>query len=204
MSDKKAEATDSAPETNTGPKESKLPLLVSLINTVAILAAVGLLAYTKLVFKRPKITEETERASIEKMKAEKPSKPMTPATIVFDPTTINISSSPEAPKPQDGTQTQLGGKLHYATVGFALEIDDADKKADVETIRPLITDHFLTLMGHKQFHELTSVQGRYILKSQVLEIANQLWAKRQSPNGENVPASDPLFTNLYFTQFIVQ
>jgi flagellar basal body-associated protein FliL len=59
-------------------------------------------------------------------------------------------------------------------------------------------------MGHKQFHELTSVQGRYILKSQVLEIANQLWAKRQSPNGENVPASDPLFTNLYFTQFIVQ
>jgi flagellar basal body-associated protein FliL len=116
MSDKKAEATDSAPETNTGPKESKLPLLVSLINTVAILAAVGLLAYTKLVFKRPKITEETERASIEKMKAEKPSKPMTPATIVFDPTTINISSSPEAPKPQDGTQTQLGGKLHYAWV----------------------------------------------------------------------------------------
>jgi flagellar basal body-associated protein FliL len=85
-----------------------------------------------------------------------------------------------------------------------LEIDDADKKTDVETIRPLITDHFLTLMGHKQFHELVSVQGRYILKSQVLEIANQLWAKRQTQGGENAPTVDPLFTNLYFTQFIVQ
>jgi flagellar basal body-associated protein FliL len=125
---------------------------------------------------------------------------------LFDPTTINIASSPEAPKPADGTQTQLGGKLHYATVGFALEIEDADKKADVETIRPQITDHFLTLMGKKQFHELTSVQGRYILKSQVLEIANQLWAKRQSAGGNtpDAPAGDPLFTNLYFTQFIVQ
>jgi flagellar basal body-associated protein FliL len=95
MSDKKAEAQDSAP-VDTGPKESKLPLLVSLINTVAILAAVGLLAYTKLVFKRPKITEETERAVIEKMKTEKPSKPLVSASVMFDPTTINIASSPEA------------------------------------------------------------------------------------------------------------
>jgi flagellar basal body-associated protein FliL len=203
MSDKKAEAADSA-QVDTGPKESKLPLLVSLINTVAILAAVGFLAYTKLVFKRPKITEETERAHIEKLKAEAPSKPFMPATVVFDQTTINIASSPEAPKPVDGTQTQLGGKLHYATVGFALEIEDGDKKTDVETLRPLITDHFLTLMGKKQFHELTSVQGRYILKSQVLEIANQLWAKRQGKGDDGAQAGDPLFTNLYFTQFIVQ
>lgn len=194
-----------------GPKPSKLPLLLGLINTVAVVAAVGMLVYTRLLFKRPPITEASERAHIEAMKATKPAKPTVPADITFERTTVNIATSPAEPKPADNTgpdasnPAQLGGKLHYATVGFTLQIRDADKKADVEALKPLITDQFLTLMGRKQFHELTSVQGRYVLKTQILEMANDLWNKRQNKDDD---ASDtpttPLFTQLYFSEFIVQ
>jgi flagellar basal body-associated protein FliL len=206
MSDKKAEAQESTP-VDTGPKPSQLPLLVSMINTVAILAAVGILTFTKILYKRPKITEESERANIEKMKNAKPEKSLVPASIVFESSTINIAATPEQPKSSDGTSNQIQGKLHYATVGFTIEISDETKKADVETIRPQISDQFLTLMGKKQFHELTSVQGRYVLKTQILELANELWNKRQKKDDRTTASGDmepSLFTNLYFTNFIVQ
>jgi flagellar basal body-associated protein FliL len=203
VSEKKKEAEGSGAGENTGPKPSQLPFLITLVNTVAILAAVGVLVYTRLLFQRPKITEESERARIEQMKNAKPVAETAHGTVMFDPTTINIASAPEQPKPADGTSTQLNGKLHYATVGFALEITDGSKKAEIEEIRPLITDQFLTLMGKKQFHELTSVQGRYVLKTQVMELANELWAKRQKKDDQRNPP-EPLVDNLFFTQFIVQ
>ena len=216
MSDSKAGAAASGADGGAaggeaGPKPSKLPLLLGLINTVAVLAAVGALVYTRVLFKRPPITEASERARIEAMKAAKPPKVMTPGEVVFDQTTVNIASSPEAPKPAEtagpgsSAPAQLGGKLHYATVSFTLEIRDADAKADIEALKPLITDQFLTLMGKKQFHELTSVQGRYVLKTQIIELANELWTKRQNKDG-NIPTTpaEPLVTELYFSQFIVQ
>jgi flagellar basal body-associated protein FliL len=201
-----AEGAESA-----GPKPSKLPLLLGLLNTVAVLAAVGALVYTRVLFKRPPITEASERANIEAMKVAKPAKAVVPGEVAFDQTTINIASSPMEPKPTESSNVggsnpaQLGGKMHYATVAFTLEIRDADKKADIEALKPLITDQFLTLMGRKQFHELTSVQGRYVLKTQVIELANELWAKRQNLDAAtaNSPA-DPIVTELYFSQFIVQ
>jgi flagellar basal body-associated protein FliL len=193
MSETKAEAADSSAPVDSGPKPSKLPLLLALLNTLTILAAVGALVYTRILFKRPKITEESERARIEAMKAAKPAKSVIPGIVVFDSTTINIASTPVHPKAADSTSTnpsqRLGGKLHYATVGFTLEVRDGSRKGEVEAIRPLITDQFLTIMGKKQFHELNSVQGRYVLKTQVIELANDLLVKHKGefkipPSGE--------------------
>jgi flagellar basal body-associated protein FliL len=213
MSDSKAGAADGAAAgaVEAGPKPSKLPLLLGLINTVAVLAAVGALVYTRVLFKRPPITEASERAHIEAMKVAKPPKAMVPGEITFDQTTINIATSPADPKPAEtagpgsSNPAQLGGKMHYATVAFTLQIRDADAKADVEALKPLITDQLLTLMGKKQFHELTSVQGRYVLKTQIVELANELWNKRQNKDGAiGTTPAEPLVTELYFSQFIVQ
>jgi flagellar basal body-associated protein FliL len=211
MSDSKAGAADGAVAGAAQAGPSKLPLLLGLINTIAVLAAVGALVYTRVLFKRPPITESSERARIEAMKAAKPPKAMVPGEITFDQTTINIATSPADPKPAEtagpgaSNPAQLGGKMHYATVAFTLQIRDADAKADIEALKPLITDQLLTLMGKKQFHELTSVQGRYVLKTQIIELANELWSKRQNKDGAipTTPA-DPLVTELYFSQFIVQ
>jgi flagellar basal body-associated protein FliL len=195
-----AKAAEAGGEVDAGPKPSIIPLLMGLLNTVAILAAVGTLVYTRLMFKRPQITEEGERARLEQLKAA-PKPEMKSGYVTLDPLTINISPSPPQPKPADGTQTQLQGKLHYATIGYSLVLRDIGRKDEVDAIKPLITDQFLGTVGRKQFHELTSVQGRYVLKTQMIEIINGLAAKRVDASK---PDPGPLVTDLYFNQFIVQ
>ena len=106
---------------------------------------------------------------------------------------------PQQPRAADGTSQQIEGKLHYSTVGFALEIRDGSKKEVIETLRPIIMDKFISLLGRKGFKELTTVQGRYLLRTQLLESVNQIVAKASEE-----AARDGLVTNIYFTQFIVQ
>lgn len=185
---------------DTGPKPPKLPLILGLLNTVAILAAAGTLAYTKILFKRPPITEDGERARLERAKTAPKPEAQT-GYVTFDPLTINISPSPPQPKAPEGAQSQLQGKLHYANIGFSLELHDISRKEEVEAIKPLIADQFLSLVGHKQFHELTSVQGRYVLKTQLIETVNALAAKRLDTSK---PDPGPLVTDLFFNQFVVQ
>lgn len=189
-----ASAKDASGTASKGP--SKLPLILVLVNSIAVLAATGFLAYTKLVFKRPTITEETERARLAVAHAS-PRPPATPGTVVFEAMTVNIAANPNEAKPADGTSQQLQGKLHYVNLGFVLEIGDSSRKADIETLRPQIMDRLLSILGRKQFHELSTVQGRYVLRSQIMDLGNELVSGRAR-------GTEPLVTNVYFTQFIVQ
>ncbi len=162
--------------------------------------ALGLLVYTKIIHKRPPITEASERARLAaKLQQHTPSTQT--GTVVFESVTVNIRSTPNEPKPADGTSNQIKGKLHYATVGFALEIRDEAKKEKIESIRAMIMDQLLGVLGRKSFNDLTSVQGRYLLRNQILETANQLIAKNDKNQKSNI---DPLVTNVFFTNFIVQ
>ena len=97
---------------------SKLPLLLGLVNVLALLAAAGLLYYTRMVFKRPVITESGERARLAKMHAS-PLPPSIPMTIAFEPLTVNIESTPVAPKADEKSNQLIQGKLHYVTLGFS-------------------------------------------------------------------------------------
>lgn len=204
-----------APEAEAAPAPSgpKLPLILGLVNTVAVLAAMGALLYTRVLYKRPAITETTERARIAKEYA-KPSAPAESGFVNFEPAKINIAAA---------------GKMHYALIGFQLEIRDITKKGEVEKVRPLIMDRFLGIVGRKEFHELTNVQGRYVLKTQILDAINttirenagRIQAapdpKKGGEGGEHGGAKgheaakeapldlkEDLATNLYFTDFTVQ
>lgn len=186
-------------ETPGGPPKPSIfnvPMVLALVNTVVILAVGGLMVYTRFIFKRPAITEQGERERLTKVH-EKPQIPQTPGLLQVEPFTVNIQSNPPQPKSADGTEQQLHGKLHYATVGFALVLRDLQSQETVEKIRPALMDKVLSTIGRKAFHELTTVQGRYILRNQLVKIANQL-------SNENPDTHQPLVTQLYFTQFIVQ
>lgn len=186
------------PAAGGAPGPSKLPLLIGIVNTVAVIAAVGFLYYTKLIFHRPPITEEAERARLEALHA-KQKAPEIPGTIPFDPITVNIASSLAPTKPGQNNGQSMAGKLHYAQVGFVIEIRDSSRKDEIEAIRPIINDKLLSLLGRKEFQELTTVQGRYILRTQVLALINQLLA------GKDKTAPHPnLVTQIFFTQFVVQ
>jgi len=173
-------------------------LLIVAVNSLVALGAVGFLGYSKLVYKRPVITEHSERARLAKGHAS-PTPAAIPGSMVFEAITVNIESSPAAPKAADGTNAQIEGKYHYATVGFVLEIRDAERKAELEEARALILDKFLSLIGRKNFRELATVQGRYLLKTQLIDSINQI-AKDRSPEGRK----EALVTNLFFSQFIIQ
>ncbi|MEK6705738.1 MAG: flagellar basal body-associated FliL family protein [Bdellovibrionota bacterium] len=165
-----------------------------LANTAVIAVTAGLLVYSKIFLKRPAITEESERQRLALFK-NSPSPELTPVTILFEPTTMNIK--------------QDSDKLHYITVGFALKIKDSRKKDIVESLKPLIMDKFLTLAGHKNFNELSNIQGRYVLRSQMLDIVNDLISKKTKPADETetdpfFPVKDNLATSIFFTEFIVQ
>ncbi len=177
---------------------SKGPIFLALSNTIVVLAGLGFLTYTKILYHRPSITEESERARLEALQASPPPE-IVPGFLTFDPVTVNIAPIPSQPKPADNTSRQLQGKLHYASIGFALELRDMNKKDDLENIRPLLMDRFLAMVGKKDFQELVTVNGRYLLRSELLDVANQLIFSRL-----NKGKSDPWVTNIYFTQFLVQ
>ncbi len=170
--EKDAHAEAGAP---AAPKGSKAPLLIALVNTLAIIAGLGTLVYTRMLYKRPTITEDSERERLAAKHAV-PTTPATPGSVVFEPVTVNIESAPAAPKPDDGTSRQLQGKLHYATVGFSIQIKDVAQKALIEEVRPILMDRLLTTLSKKPFHELATVQGRYVLRTEILDLVNRVTA----------------------------
>jgi flagellar basal body-associated protein FliL len=172
----------------------KTPLILALVNTLAVMGALGFLIYTKVLFKRPSITETGERERLAELKA-KPPAATAPGLISFDATTVNIQPTQVSPTEASGDSTRM--KLHYVTFEFSLEVNDLSRKEEVEELRPRIMDRLLSMMGRKTFAELTTVQGRYLLRSQIGEIVNALTSSEDG-------SSAPLVTNVFFKQFIVQ
>jgi flagellar FliL protein len=178
--------------------DGKASLILTLVNTVVILAAAGLMVYTRLLFQRPAITEDNERIKLSELLS-RPKGPAAAAHVDFEQMTANIAPTPSQPQPANGHPNQIMGKLHYATIAFSLEIRDGDRKDEIEKIRPLILDKLLSILGHKTFQELNNVQGRYVLRNQIIDAVNQLLEKANPAS-----AKKGLVSNLYFSQFQVQ
>ena len=103
------------------------PVLLGLVNFVVAIGAGGLLFYTRFVYKRPAITEESERQKLADLHT-KPPAANAPGMATFEPITVNITANPPSPKPADGTTSQIAGKLHYVTIGFSLELREESRK----------------------------------------------------------------------------
>jgi len=142
----------------------KIGLILGLVNTVAIAAVLGLFVYTKLIFKRPAITEDKERARIAKVESAAPvSNPNDRVLMPLDPVTVNL----------DGYQGADGKpKTHYASLTLSLEVRSERDRAKVDEAKPAILDHIIQNLSKRKFEELNQVQGRYVFKSQVIDDAN--------------------------------
>ncbi len=198
MADEAKTAAPGLPGEGLPQAPSKLPLVLALVNTLAVAGAVGALAYTRLMFKRPAITESGERRKIE-AKLEKPAAPTKVAFVTFDTFTVNIKATPDRPAAGEGAQ-QVKGKLHYVTLGYALEIRDEDRAYQITNNKAKIMDKVLHLLGTKAFHELNSVQGRYVLRSEILDLANAIVTETGQGNEEK----KLLVTNVLLNNFTVQ
>ena len=180
---------------DSGPKESKLPVLMALLNVVGALAVIGSLVYTRILYKRPAITEESERdivaASITKVKH---SENGPKALINIDTFTANIKTG-DSPTLSPGAPPALG-KMHYVSMAFSIEVREGTQD-EVDSIKAPFKDKLLHNLGKMTVEELTTVQGRYILRTQIVDLINHL-INKDNKNAE------PVASNVYFSQFMVQ
>jgi flagellar FliL protein len=181
MSVKKEEGTEAKAPAAPKPKPPLIVILLG-VNTLAALGAVGMLAYSKIVYKRPPITESGEREKL-KAKFEKPRLDGPPGSLAFNSVTINLAPG------QADTGSQ--NKIHYATVAFNITTIDQGSAAKLESVRPLLQDRMISMVSKRSYQDLTSVQGRYLLRTQMREAANQV-------------AQEVLATDVHFTEFVVQ
>lgn len=165
----------------SNPRGSTLLVLVNLLAGATLL---GVVIYTQVLYKRPKITEESERKRLEAEQARKAALAALPGSISFDSMKVNIASD----KNDRAGESTL---KHMVSVTFSLEVRDIGKQSLVEKMKPVFLDEVISLLGGKTFEELTTVQGRYLLRSELIEAGNRVFG-------------EPLVTNLYFSEFLVQ
>jgi flagellar basal body-associated protein FliL len=189
---------DAPAEPKAGAKSSSSFPIFPLLNTIAMVAALAFFYYSNYIFKRPPITEDGERDRLAEAK-ESVTPPALPGFVSFDPVTINIEPIPGHPSGEGESHRQINGKLHYATVGFSLEIRDKNLQELVEAVRPQVIDKVIQILGKKTYQEIVTAQGRYILHAQIMDFANHLITHHSIK-----PMRESLVTNVYFTQFIVQ
>ena len=177
------------------PKESKLPVLMALLNVVGAMAVIGSLVYTRILYKRPQITEELEREVVAtKFAKAKHADNSLKALIKVEAFTANIKTG-DGPIQSPGAPAAIG-KMHYVNMAFSLEVRDGFQ-AEVDSIRAPFMDKLLHILGKMTVEELTTVQGRYILRTQIVDLVNQLLNKGKKD-------AEPVATNVYFSQFLVQ
>lgn len=198
MAEDQTDSASPAPETaapSEGGGGSKLGLVLTLVNTLALTGVLGLAVYTKLLYKRPPVTEEASREEIEKAEAKK-SAPLTgqKSLVKFEPIQANLKPSQIGPTVPGGPPPQY--KPHFLTMAIAMELQDSSFEPQVKEATPKFLDTLLQVLGQTTVDELATVQGRFILRSRMTGIMNELVMKAKDES--------PVVTNVYFSDFVVQ
>lgn len=158
-----------------------LGLILGLVNTVVVAAVLGLFVYTKMVYKRPAITEEQQRKRFKK-----PDHPVeanhTKGMIMLEPITVNLDPY----KDPDGKEA-----LHYVAMTLAVETRNEKENFKFEEIKPFVQDQIIQQLGKKKFEDLNQVQGRYLFRSLIIDATNDY-------------LKEPVVTEVYFADFLLQ
>jgi flagellar basal body-associated protein FliL len=158
-----------------------ISLILGVLNTVAIAAVLGLFVYTKMIFKRPEITETKERAKIAQTVAKAPVDEKH-VMVKLPPITVNLDPYKDA----DGKQ-----KVHYASLTLVVELRSESELGKFEEAKPIVMDKVIQNLGKKKFEDLNQVQGRYLFRSQIIDAANE-------------QLGGAVVTDLYFSDFLLQ
>ncbi len=188
-------------ETDSPPVAPKKPLplglILGLLNTLALVGLFGVLLYTQVLYHRPAITESNEREKIAREFAKNPAK-MKKVLIAFEPVQANLKPTPIGVQVPGGPPQQM--KTHYLNTTLALEIMDAEFEAVVKNRQPKFFDQLLRELGETSVDTLATVQGRFLLRSKIVGMMNDL-VREES---KLPPSAPPVVTNVYFSEFVVQ
>ncbi len=184
--------------TESKPKKSiPLGLVLGVLNTLALVGLLGVLVYTKILYKRPVVTEPMERENLAQEFTKKPAD-MKRVIVSFDPIQANLKPTPIGVQVPGGPPQQM--KAHYVTMTLGLELLDAEFESAVKGRLPKFLDMLLRELGSTSVDELATVQGRFLLRSKIAGMMNELVREEKNLN----PNSTPVVTNVYFSEFVVQ
>ena len=172
-------------------------MILGVLNTFALLGLLGVLVYTQILYKRPVITESVEREKITQEFAKKPAE-MKKVIISFDPIQANLKPTPIGVQVPGGPPQQL--KAHYLNTTLAMELLDADFESTVKGRLPKFLDQLLRELGDTSVDELSTVQGRFLLRSKIAGMMNDLVREEK----KLPPTSTPIVTSVFFSDFVVQ
>lgn len=185
-------------EKDVKPKKSiPLGVILGVLNTVSLLGVLGVLVYTQVLYKRPPMTETTEREKINQESLMKP-EDMKRTLVSFDPIQANLKPTPIGVQVQGGPPQQM--KTHFVSMVLALELIDSSFESTVKGLLPKFLDKLLRELGTTSVDELASVQGRYLLRSKIVGIMNELVREERKLS----PNAPPVVSNAYFSDFMVQ
>ena len=161
-----------------------ITLILILLNTLAILLALGVLIYTHFLHTPPKITESSQRSKLRQQAKDSSLKNVKKVRVDIKPMTVNITTK--------AVQGNPIGHLQYITLGFTLQLQGGkEAKTLFKKIKTPFLDQLVSYLGQKKFKTLNSVQGRYLLKIKMIETINQL-------------AKKPIALDIYFTEFTLK
>jgi flagellar FliL protein len=175
-----AEEEKQAEEESGGGKKKggKLKLIIIILLVVIILGVLGGAAY--MMFLKPK-PEETEQmaAGAKKKVPKKEVKVGNEIGMLYPLETfiVNMADS---------------GGTRYLKVTLQLELDDTKKLVEsMDKRKPQLRDSILTVLASKRYEEVSSAQGKLILKQEVIRRVNSL-------------LTEGSIVNVYFTEFVAQ
>jgi flagellar FliL protein len=87
----------------------------------------------------------------------------------------------------------LSDRGRYLKVTLKFEITDSSLQAVVKEKTPQLRDTIITLVSSKSLNSISSPEGKFQLKDEVLFRANQIMGMDKD-----------IFKNLFFTEFVMQ
>ncbi|HPS93719.1 MAG TPA: flagellar basal body-associated FliL family protein [Deltaproteobacteria bacterium] len=161
-----------------GRKKKKFPLKVIVIVLVVVLLLGGAAA-GYFLFLSPKMKSEGEGPAAKETHQGKESAQAASAAgpmKALDPFIVNLSDA-------DGSR--------YLKAVMQLELDNAELDAEVTAKMPQVRDEILTLLSSKTYDDVSTVEGKRILKREIMGSVN-----RYLTTGQVV--------QVYFSDFVVQ
>lgn len=171
---------EKAPEEGKKKKKGgKLKLIIIIVVLLVILGGGGFVAFK--IFLAPK----DEAATEEKKKADTPVTPTNEIGILFPLETFIVNMADNEGSRYLKVTIQLEIAPSPEDEGGLLMTEELTKRT------PQLRDAILTILAAKRYEEVSSAQGKLILKQEILRRVNSLL-----PNGQ--------LSNVYFTEFVSQ
>jgi flagellar FliL protein len=191
--EKKPDASPLPPEAPAPQKKKRNKWLLIAPVLVVVLAAAGAGIWYWL---RSTPAGDHATAAKEAPKV-KPDKTKPPIFVALETFTVNL-------------QPEAGDHLLQAT--FSLKVADATVEQSLKVNMPEIRSRLLLLLSSKRPSELTSVEGKQALATQLATEVNRVLnpvtadeaAPDKAPEGTAAPAAPGSVLSVYFTNFIIQ